>query len=141
MIFLQVTKAFHNALHGAPYHASEKTLIFSSPTTRGIAEKLPLDAEFVVIHDPQRADSSRRASRERIIGVALPHHLSHPNRQSWISWNNLFRNMTAPCFLRRSFRGNFRSPSTFFPGHRIRFRKRIANWSGILSPECLPVRD
>src|SRR2546429_8284072 len=53
--FFEVTKAFHNALHGAPYHAGPKDFeIFLAYSERNRAT-LPLDAEFVVIHDPQPA--------------------------------------------------------------------------------------
>src|SRR5205807_4882970 len=53
--FFEVTKSFHNALHGAPYHASPKDIeIFLAYNERNRAT-LPLDAEFVVIHDPQPA--------------------------------------------------------------------------------------
>src|SRR5258708_10945480 len=53
--FFDVTKSFHNALHGAPYHASLRDFeIFLAYTERNRAA-LPLDSEFVVIHDPQPA--------------------------------------------------------------------------------------
>src|ERR1700758_941930 len=51
--FFEVTKAFHNALHGAPYHANPKHFeIFLAYNERNRA-RLALDAEFMVIHDPQ----------------------------------------------------------------------------------------
>jgi len=53
--FYGVTKAFHNALHGAPYHADPKDFeIFLACNERNRA-RLPLDAEFMIIHDPQPA--------------------------------------------------------------------------------------
>src|ERR1700746_513911 len=53
--FFEVTKSFHNALHGAPYHANQKDFdIFLAYNERNRAE-LPLNSEFVVIHDPQPA--------------------------------------------------------------------------------------
>jgi trehalose synthase len=53
--FFEVTKAFHNALHGAPYHASQKDFDVFLNYNQMNRERLPLDAEFVVIHDPQPA--------------------------------------------------------------------------------------
>ena len=51
--FFEVTKSFHNALHGAPYHATARDFeIFKAYNERNRTQ-LPLDAEFVVIHDPQ----------------------------------------------------------------------------------------
>ena len=53
--FFDVTKSFHNALHGEPYHRTPKDFeIFLSYNERNRAS-LRLDAEFVVIHDPQPA--------------------------------------------------------------------------------------
>src|SRR5258708_16134190 len=47
--FFDVTKSFHNPLHGAPYHSSPKDfelfLAYTQPTPR----PLPLHAEFTVI--------------------------------------------------------------------------------------------
>src|SRR5437016_13498541 len=49
--FFEVTKAFHNALHGAPYHASQKDFgIFLAHNQRS-RETLALDGEFGVIDD------------------------------------------------------------------------------------------
>lgn len=53
--FFGVTKAFHNALHGAPYHASPKDFEIFLECNAQNRERLPLDAEFMVIHDPQPA--------------------------------------------------------------------------------------
>src|ERR1700693_580841 len=53
--FYEVTKSFHNALHGAPYQANAKDFeIFMKYNERN-RSRLPLDAKFVVIHDPQPA--------------------------------------------------------------------------------------
>ena len=53
--FFDVTKSFHNALHGEPYQAKPRDFeVFLSYNEQNRAT-LPLDAEFVVIHDPQPA--------------------------------------------------------------------------------------
>jgi len=53
--FFEVTKAFHNALHGGAYlHRPEDFEIFARYTEQNRA-RLPLDADFTVIHDPQPA--------------------------------------------------------------------------------------
>jgi trehalose synthase len=82
--FFQVTKSFHNALHGAPYHATPRDFeIFLACNERNRA-RLPLDSEFMVIHDPQPA---------ALIEGRKPGHghwvwrchidLSHPNEAVW----------------------------------------------------------
>ncbi|HKE06243.1 MAG TPA: glycosyltransferase [Candidatus Acidoferrum sp.] len=51
--FFEVTKSFHNALHGAPYHPEIRHFEIFREHTEKNAKRLPLDAEFMVIHDPQ----------------------------------------------------------------------------------------
>ena len=51
--FFEITKAFHNALHGAPYEARPgafETFLAYNEQNRA---RMKLDAEFTVIHDPQ----------------------------------------------------------------------------------------
>jgi trehalose synthase len=82
--FFDVTKLFHNALHGAPYHASQRDFdIFLAYNERN-RKTLPLDAEFVVIHDPQPAaliDARKSGSNHWVWRCHID--LSHPNRPVW----------------------------------------------------------
>ena len=51
--FFEVTKAFHDALHGAPCDLSERAFeLFLSYNDQNLSH-LSFDADFVVIHDPQ----------------------------------------------------------------------------------------
>jgi trehalose synthase len=82
--FFDVTKSFHNALHGEPYHADSKDFeIFLSYNERN-RTTLPLDAEFVVIHDPQPAaliDARHPDSNHWVWRCHID--LSRPNRAVW----------------------------------------------------------
>ena len=82
--FYGVTKAFHNALHGAPYRADAKDFeIFLACNERNRA-RLPLDAEFMIIHDPQPAaliDGRRKNGNHWAWRCHID--LSHPNRAVW----------------------------------------------------------
>jgi trehalose synthase len=82
--FFDVTKSFHNALHGAPYHASQRDFdIFLAYNERN-RKLLPLDAEFVVIHDPQPAaliDARKSGLNHWVWRCHID--LSHPNRAVW----------------------------------------------------------
>jgi trehalose synthase len=82
--FFDVTKSFHNALHGAPYHASPRDFeIFLAYTERN-RTTLPLDSEFVVIHDPQPAaliDARKPGSNHWVWRCHID--LSRPNRAVW----------------------------------------------------------
>lgn len=82
--FFEVTKAFHNALHGAPYHATQRDFdIFLDYNARNRA-RLPLDAEFVVIHDPQPAAliDARKPGRNHWVWRCHID-LSHPHQAVW----------------------------------------------------------
>jgi trehalose synthase len=82
--FFDVTKSFHNALHGEPYHRKPKDFeIFLSYNERNRAS-LRLDAEFVVIHDPQPAalvDARQAGLHHWVWRCHID--LSHPHRAVW----------------------------------------------------------
>jgi len=82
--FFDVTKSFHNALHGEPYQAKRKDFdIFLSYNEQNRAT-LPLDADFMVIHDPQPAaliDGRPPGSNHWVWRCHID--LSHPNRAVW----------------------------------------------------------
>jgi trehalose synthase len=82
--FFDVTKSFHNALHGEPYQAKPRDFeVFLSYNEQNRAT-LPLDAEFVVIHDPQPVafiDGRPSGSNHWVWRCHID--LSHPNRAVW----------------------------------------------------------
>jgi trehalose synthase len=82
--FYNVTKSFHNALHGAPYHPDPKDFeIFLACNERNRA-RLPLDAEFMIIHDPQPvALIDGRPSGGNHWAWRCHIDLSHPNGVVW----------------------------------------------------------
>jgi trehalose synthase len=82
--FYGVTKSFHNALHGAPYHADAKDFeIFLACNEQNLA-RLPLDAEFMIIHDPQPAALIEGRKKNGNHWAWRCHiDLSHPNRAVW----------------------------------------------------------
>jgi len=82
--FFEVTKAFHNALHGEAYHADPKHFEIYRAYNEQNLKRLPLDAEFIEIHDPQPAGfvESRQAGKNHWIWRCHID-LSHPNRSVW----------------------------------------------------------
>lgn len=82
--FFDVTKSFHNALHGEPYQPKARDFeVFLSYNEQNRAA-LPLDAEFMVIHDPQPAaliDGRPSGSHHWVWRCHID--LSHPNREVW----------------------------------------------------------
>lgn len=82
--FFEVTKAFHNALHGGPYDMPPESFeVFLAHNEQNHA-KLQLEAEFIVIHDPQPV-ALINARRDRSGHWAWRCHidLSHPNERVW----------------------------------------------------------
>ena len=53
--FFEVTKAFHNALHGAPVQLPPNAFDIFRSYNEFNRSRIRLDSEFVVIHDPQPA--------------------------------------------------------------------------------------
>ena len=51
--FFEVTKSFHNALHGGLYQPKACNFEIFREYSRRNQEQLPLDSSFVVLHDPQ----------------------------------------------------------------------------------------
>ena len=82
--FFEVTKGFHNALHGAPYHATARDFEIYTAYNRSNETRLPLDAEFMVIHDPQPAALIKARRKNGNHWVWRCHiDLSHPNQTVW----------------------------------------------------------
>jgi trehalose synthase len=53
--FFEVTKAFHNALHGVPVNITTEMLKIYEETNRRNAAEIDLSGDYVFIHDPQPA--------------------------------------------------------------------------------------
>jgi trehalose synthase len=51
--FFDITKAFHNALHGQPIDLTPRMLEAFREVTHSNADKLDRDANIVILHDPQ----------------------------------------------------------------------------------------
>jgi trehalose synthase len=82
--FYGVTKGFHNALHGAPYHADPKDFEIFLACNEQNRARLPLDAEFMIIHDPQPAALIEgRPNNGNHWAWRCHIDLSHPNRAVW----------------------------------------------------------
>src|SRR5579864_855273 len=82
--FFDVTKSFHNALHGAPYHATAKDFETYLAYNESNASRLMLDSEFVVIHDPQPAALIEARKKNHSYWAWRCHiDLSRPHESVW----------------------------------------------------------
>ena len=82
--FYEVTKSFHNALHGAPYQAKQRDFDIFLQYNEQNRSQLDLNAEFVVIHDPQPAaliDGRQNHSGHWVWRCHID--LSRPNQDVW----------------------------------------------------------
>lgn len=82
--FFEVTKAFHNALHGEPYHPEPSHFDIFRAYNEQNFKRIPLDAEFIIIHDPQPAGFIQARTRKAGHWIWRCHiDLSHPNPSVW----------------------------------------------------------
>jgi trehalose synthase len=82
--FFAVTKAFHNALHGGAYQLHRGDFEIFLACNESNRSRLPLDAEFMVIHDPQPAaliEGRKPGSAHWVWRCHID--LSHPSREVW----------------------------------------------------------
>jgi len=82
--FFAVTKMFHNALHGGTYQLHRGDFEIFLACNEANRARLPLDAEFMVIHDPQPAaliEGRKQGSNHWVWRCHID--LSHPSREVW----------------------------------------------------------
>jgi trehalose synthase len=82
--FFEITKAFHNALHGGPYQARQEDFDLFLATNEQNRQRMEFGCEFTVIHDPQPiALIEARHGREGHWIWRCHIDLSHPNQDVW----------------------------------------------------------
>ena len=113
--FYGVTKAFHNALHGAPYHADPKDFEIFLACNEQNRARLPLDAEFMIIHDPQPAaliDGRKKNGNHWAWRCHID--LSHPNRAVWDFLDKFVARYDAAMFSSPEFSRSLPIPQYLF---------------------------
>jgi trehalose synthase len=82
--FFQVTKAFHNALHGAPYQGRPEWLASFLATNEENRRRMEFSEDFIVIHDPQPIGLVNERNGSGARWVWRCHiDLSRPNEDVW----------------------------------------------------------
>jgi len=113
--FFEVTKAFHNALHGSPYkltrNAREIFLMYSEQNR----QRMQFSEDVVVIHDPQPAAlvSAREGSSARWIWRCHID-LSSPHPQVWGLLRPFIEKYDAAIFSSQSFARQLPIPQYLF---------------------------
>jgi trehalose synthase len=113
--FFEVTKAFHNALHGTSYeltqHAQEIFLMYNQQNL----ERMQFGEDLIVIHDPQPAALIRAKEKTSAKWVWRCHiDLSNPDRQVWAFLRPLIEQYDAAIFSSQSFARQLPIPQYLF---------------------------
>jgi len=113
--FYGVTKGFHNALHGAPYHADPKDFEIFLACNEWNRARLALDAEFMIIHDPQPAaliDGRKKNGNHWAWRCHID--LSHPHRGVWDFLDKFVSRYDAAMFSSPEFSRSLPIPQYLF---------------------------
>ena len=113
--FFEVTKAFHNALHGTGYEltkaAQEIFLMYNEQNL----ERLQFNEELVVVHDPQPLALLRAREKHPAHWVWRCHiDLSNPNPQVWEFLRPFVEQCDAAIFSSQSFARQLPIPQYLF---------------------------
>jgi trehalose synthase len=113
--FFEITKAFHNALHGEPYPLPAKSFkVFLNYSEQNRA-RLNFDSEFCVIHDPQPiALILARPDRKGHWIWRCHIDLSHPNAKVWRFLRLFVNRYDAAIFSSPSFARQIPIPQYLF---------------------------
>jgi len=113
--FFEVTKAFHNALHGTPYEltkAAQEIFLMYNEQNR---KRLQFDEEMVVIHDPQPLALVRTRQKSRAHWVWRCHiDLSNPDAHVWEFLRPFVEQYDAAIFSSQSFARQLPIPQYLF---------------------------
>lgn len=112
--FFEVTKGFHNALHGADFTFTPAARDVFLANTEQNRQRMRFDEDFVVIHDPQPAGL--------IASKASPAHwvwrchidLSHPNPDVWDFLRPMVERYDAAVFSSPAFARRLAIPQALF---------------------------
>jgi len=113
--FFEVTKAFHNALHGADFqltkHAQEIFLMYNEQNL----QRMQFNENLIVIHDPQPAALIRAKERTSAKWVWRCHvDLSNPNPDVWGFLHPFIEKYDAAIFSSQNFTRQLPIPQYLF---------------------------
>jgi trehalose synthase len=113
--FFEITKAFHNALHGSPYELTRSTEELFLAYNEQNRKRMQFTEDVVVIHDPQPAAliASRREADARWVWRCHID-LSNPNPQVWEFLRPFIAQYDAAIFSSQSFARQLPIPQYLF---------------------------
>ncbi|MFQ5817084.1 MAG: glycosyltransferase [Terriglobia bacterium] len=113
--FFEVTKGFHNALHGARYEPHPQAFeIFRAYTEQNLSQ-MEFNEDFIVIHDPQPAGLIQAQTRNPAAWIWRCHiDVSHPHPGVWDFLHQYVRRYHATIFSSENFARGFEIPQYLF---------------------------
>jgi trehalose synthase len=115
--FFELTKAFHNALHGGDYHLTNEARELFLAYNEQNQQRMTFDEDLVVIHDPQPAALIRARTNSHARWIWRCHiDLSNPNPEVWEFLRPMIERYDAAIFSSPSFARQLPIPQyLFFP--------------------------
>jgi len=113
--FFEITKAFHNALHGGEYALTAQARDVFMRHTEQNRQRMNFDEDFIVIHDPQPAGlvaSKTKGSSRWIWRCHID--LSSPNTEVWNFLQPMVESYDAAVFSSPAFARQLSIPQTLF---------------------------
>jgi trehalose synthase len=113
--FFDVTKAFHNALHGAPYQLTDRAREVFLANNEQNRQRMKFEEDLVVIHDPQPAGLVASKNDHPGKWIWRCHiDLSNPNPDVWGLLRPLVDQYDAAIFSSPSFARQLNIPQYLF---------------------------
>jgi len=113
--FFEITKAFHNALHGTPYELTKSAKDIFLMYNEQNRQRMQFGEELVVIHDPQPAALIRSRSKGPANWVWRCHiDLSNPDAKVWEFLRPFIEQYDAAIFSSQSFAQQLPIPQYLF---------------------------
>ncbi len=123
--FFDVTKGFHNALHGSPFTLTQQARDVFMLHTEQNRRRMNFEEDFVVIHDPQPAGlvASKAGSPSKWVWRCHID-LSHPNEDVWKFLQPMVEQYDAAVFSSPAFARQLGIPQALFYPCIILFLKK-----------------
>jgi len=113
--FFEVTKGFHNALHGGEFHLTKEHVDVFMMYNEQNRQRLEFIEDLFVIHDPQPVGLIRSKERTRGKWIWRCHiDLSHPNEEVWGFLRPMVEQYDASIFSSPAFARRLAIPQFLF---------------------------
>jgi trehalose synthase len=113
--FFEVTKGFHNALHGGEYNLTQQIMDIFMAYSEQNRKRMEFNEDLIVIHDPQPVGQVRTRSPEHGKWIWRCHiDLSNPHPRVWEFLKPLVEQYDVTIFSAPSFTRQLASPQYLF---------------------------